>query len=109
MKASEWIIRLDHKAPKNVEIPIKLIGLIVIIMASLPSSPNHGVSIPGKLDTYLWWSYAKGARQQLQRWSSSISTVTDAEDATEVVISCAKADSVQQRMGAHGGIGLFSL
>ena len=49
----------------------------------------HGL-MPGKLDTYLWWSYAKGARQQLLSWSSSISTVADAEDATEVVISCAK-------------------
>jgi len=53
----------------------------------------------GKLDTYLWWSYAKGARQQLLSWSSSISTVADAEDATEVVISCAKA-----RVETHTGI-----
>ena len=55
-------------------------------MASCPSA----TLVKGKLDTYLWWSYAKRARQQLQSWSSSISTVKDAEDATEVVISCAK-------------------
>lgn len=52
-----------------------------------------GVSpVRGKLDRYLWWSYASTARQRLRSFGRAPASGAGARDATEVVMACAKAE-----------------
>ncbi|CAJ1329986.1 unnamed protein product [Effrenium voratum] len=43
----------------------------------------------GKLDTYLWWHFAGDARKRLM--AKSVLSAQDGEDATAVVVACARA------------------
>eukprot|EP00435_Cladocopium_sp_Y103_P008669 s2706_g2.t1 len=89
-KAAARVVRLQESAPELLlHDPVPDLST----WQGLRDATNTALH-RGKLDRYLWWSYASQARQRLRNAATE-----DAAAATEVVMACAKA-----RVESHTGI-----